>query len=205
MAPAPHHVPKINREQWLTNAVGLMRDRLFTAHGFRIPEKVRISCGFPEGGGKKRIGECWKPASSADKVGEIFVHPKLADPVEVLAVVAHEVIHAVNHAAGQDGHGKVFRDIALKVGLEGRMTTTHAGPELVPVLKDYAAFLGPYPHGSLLQGMGPTKKQSTRLLKVLCPGCGYTIRVTQTWVDVGLPVCPCGADMIQEGEEEDAE
>ena len=34
------------------------------------------------------------------------------------------------------------------------------------------------------------KKQSTRLLKAECPECGYTIRVSKKWADLGLPTCP---------------
>jgi len=33
-------------------------------------------------------------------------------------------------------------------------------------------------------------KQSTRLRKVECTDCGYTVRVTQKWLDVGKPHCP---------------
>lgn len=41
----------------------------------------------------------------------------------------------------------------------------------------------------------PPKKQATRMIKVCCPGCGYTIRTTQKWIDVGLPTCCCGEEM----------
>jgi len=36
------------------------------------------------------------------------------------------------------------------------------------------------------------KKQTTRMIKAECPSCGYTARISQKWVDVGLPTCPCG-------------
>lgn len=39
------------------------------------------------------------------------------------------------------------------------------------------------------------KKQATRLLKAVCPECGYTIRVTQKWASQGLPVCP--TDLVE--------
>lgn len=35
----------------------------------------------------------------------------------------------------------------------------------------------------------------TRLRKVSCPDCGYTVRKARGWMDVGLPVCPCGQAM----------
>ncbi len=39
------------------------------------------------------------------------------------------------------------------------------------------------------------KKQATRLLKAVCPDCGYTIRVTSKWAALGLPVCP--TDLVE--------
>lgn len=33
-------------------------------------------------------------------------------------------------------------------------------------------------------------KQTTRLKKVSCNRCGYNVRVTQKWLEVGLPHCP---------------
>ena len=37
-----------------------------------------------------------------------------------------------------------------------------------------------------------------RLRKVICADCGYTARVARSWMDVGLPTCPCGAEMRPE-------
>jgi len=39
----------------------------------------------------------------------------------------------------------------------------------------------------------PPKKQTTRLLKVICAeGSGYTARVTRKWLtQYGPPICPC--------------
>lgn len=204
MNPIPTHNPRANREAWLTGAVDLMRGRLFADHGFQVPKQVRISVGFPHGKRGGRIGECWQPEASGDAVGEIFIHPILDDAVRILDVVAHELVHTINHKAGTSGHGKVFKDIAVAIGLEGKMTATVASSGLVKVLTDYRNVLGPYPHKALTPGGGP-KKQGTRLLKLLCVKCGYVARTTQKWVDTGLPVCPCGMDMIVEGMEDDAD
>ncbi|HDR9259641.1 TPA: transcription elongation protein SprT [Burkholderia vietnamiensis] len=38
-------------------------------------------------------------------------------------------------------------------------------------------------------------KQSTRLHKVCCADCGYTVRVTQRWIEEGLPHCPNHGEM----------
>lgn len=40
------------------------------------------------------------------------------------------------------------------------------------------------------------KKQSTRLIKVMCAACGYTMRITRKWLEVAVPDCPdCGRRM----------
>jgi uncharacterized protein YjaZ len=84
----------ILREAWLTKLVGIMGETLFKPHGYEVPEKLRISVGWPRG---KRtvIGQHWQPSCSADGSHEIFISPRLADAVEVAATVAHEVGHAI--------------------------------------------------------------------------------------------------------------
>lgn len=39
---------------------------------------------------------------------------------------------------------------------------------------------------------------TTRQRKVSCPDCGYTVRMARSWMQVGLPVCPCGEAMRPE-------
>lgn len=203
MSTAPTH--KMNREAWLNRAIELFRGRLFAQNGLTIPANVRISVGFPKGTrgkGVHSIGQCWAVDNSADKHSEIFIHPELADPCRVLDVTAHELVHVVKgHEAG---HGKLFKQAAVAIGLEGKMTATVASAKLNAVLADYAKHLGPYPHAALIaggEGSGP-KKQGTRMLKVLCPACGYTVRTSAKWIDVGLPTCPCGEEMVSEDEGE---
>jgi hypothetical protein len=43
--------------------------------------------------------------------------------------------------------------------------------------------------------MAKTKRHPTRLRKVACEDCGYTIRMARSWMDRGFPVCPCGQAM----------
>ncbi len=49
-----------------------------------------------------------------------------------------------------------------------------------------------YPHRTLDVTVN-ARKQSTRLLRIVCPACGYTARTTRHWLDRGLPTCPCGS------------
>jgi len=54
-------------------------------------------------------------------------------------------------------------------------------------------FIGEYPHGAI--SYSNRRKQTTRMIKVVCPACDYTVRVSQKWIEVGLPTCACGEEM----------
>lgn len=174
------------REAWLLEATTILRDGLFKRHGHAVPT-VKVSVGFPGGGSaRKRIGEHWHPNATTDKVGQVFINPTIEDAGRALDVLTHELVHAVVPDAG---HKKPFKRIAVAIGLEGKMTATHAGEKLAAKLKKLSDQLGPYPHGAINLGM--RKKQTTRLIKVECP-CGYTARVTRKWIEaLGAPLCPC--------------
>lgn len=205
MASKSRSVPAYEtREQWLEAAVEVVRP-WFEEVGAPLPERVRVSCGWPSKGARSRaIGECWSPECSAAGVHEIFVSPKLDDLCEVLAVLVHECVHA---AVGLEcGHKGAFKRTATALGLEGKMTATTAGPVLLERMQAVIAKCGDYPHLKLEPGetSGP-KKQGTRLLKVECDSCGYTVRTTAKWLDVGVPVCPCGTPMTPPDDWQDAD
>ncbi|MDR3423728.1 MAG: hypothetical protein P4M13_01435 [Alphaproteobacteria bacterium] len=90
-------------------------------------------------------------------------------------------------------HGKEFRDIALRVGLEGMMAHAMPAPPLRERLAVIATLLGPLPHAKLDTEIGASgaKKSGVRMLKAECgAACGYTIRILPKWARVGLPLCP---------------
>lgn len=182
-----------NRESWLLAATEELRGGLFRSCGATIPP-VRVSVGFPGGGSARtRIGEYWLAHACTDAVPQIFISPVLDNPVRILDVLVHELVHAVHP---KDGHGKAFRKLALAVGLTGKMKATVAGPELEKSLNDLSASLGALPHSSI--NLKDRKKQTTRLNKVECASCGYTCRVTAKWLDaMGAPLCSCNGSPMQ--------
>ena len=190
-----------NREAWLMALVEALRP-MFAGHGSPLPDKLRVSCSFPSRGGIKQsgkattIGQCWYPSNSAEGTTEVFVSPTQADPMVVAEILVHELVHA---ALGPGhGHGKVFKRLALLVGLEGKMTATRAGSRLQADLAPMLRALGPYPHASL-DATAAEKKQTTRLIKVTCPYCEYSVRVTRKWLDeAGGPICPIHLDPMEE-------
>lgn len=188
------------REAWLLGAVDELRPLLRQA-GATVPSSISISVGFPSKNVRKRIGECWPTRNANGGTSHMFVSPLLEEPIEVLGTVLHELIHASDDC--ESGHSGHFRMVATAVGLTGKMTATTVGDELKPMLEDIAKTLGEYPHIKL--NLAGRKKQTTRLLKGVCSdtecplmdakGTRYTIRLTQKWVEVGMPSCPCGAEM----------
>lgn len=184
------------REQWLEAAVRLLAP-LFKGKGYEIP-KVKVSCGFPSGRALSRknqaIGECWGKEITVDGMPQIFVSPIVKDPVKVLDILVHEVVHSV--VGAKAGHGGKFRKCALAVGLEGKMTATVAGENLNQELRvGFLPKLGVYPHAGLKPEARAVKKQTTRMVKCECKKCGYAVRTSRKWLDqAGAPLCPCNEE-----------
>jgi hypothetical protein len=180
------------REEWLLRLANAMRPS-FELIGHPVPDQLRVTCGWPSKGGRaprhQRMGECWSPEASADQTVEIFISPCLGDKLQVAEVLVHEMIHA----AGAPGHRGKFPKIAKALGLRKPWRATRATEELKARLNALITKIGPYPHATLDASMTPRKKDGTRLLKLICPNDGYTIRTTEKWVRIGLPACPCGS------------
>ena len=179
------------REEWLNKALDEHLRPRFAEAGHPLPDKVRVSVGWPGGRGPKRntIGQCWPASTVEDGVVALFISPVVNDPVEVLSTLTHEAVHSI----GMEGHRKEFAEVAGKVGLLKPWTHTPASDELKEFLRDVAEKLGPYDHGAIKPQS--IIRQATRLLKVECPQDGYVARITRKWIDFGLPVCPCGTEM----------
>lgn len=186
----------INREHWLALAVEEVRP-LFADAGYKLA-RVRVSVGWPSTSALSlkapRHGEAWTDEHTPDGVSQLFISPILAEPSAVLGMLMHELGHVV--CGKKAGHRGPYVRYMVALGLVGKPTHATPGDELQAKLDEVAERLGEYPH-TAIQTESRTK-QGTRLLKVMCWECGYTIRVTQTWIDEGLPTCPCGA-LMNEG------
>ena len=195
------------REAWLQDAVQALAP-LFAEIDVELPP-VHVSVGWPSRGGtgskKKVIGQCWKTSVSGDGVSQIFISPVLGgtesneDMIKLLGVLIHELIHAADDC--ESGHKGAFGVMARAIGLEGKLTATTVGEELAGKLAPILTDLGPFPHAALnpfeMEQQRP--KQTTRMLKIVCPADGYTARTTRKWLDeLGAPKCPCGQVLEEE-------
>jgi hypothetical protein len=103
--------------------------------------------------------------------------------------LVHELTHAADH--NENGHAAQFAAIAAKMGLEGKPTSTHAGPDLAEKASALVKRLGKYPHAALDEGMTDgTKKQGTRMIKMTCDCPDPRIlRLSQKNIDAGPILC----------------
>lgn len=195
------------REEWLLDLVARMRPMFLNA-GYTVPEKLRISCSFPSrqalrGGKRTTMGQCWSPDASKDQTTEVLISPLMEDPLDVAATVAHELLHA---ALGTEvGHAGPFKRGMKAIGLVGPARSTEAGDKFRDWFRQQPG-LGRYPHAEL-DARAKEKKQGTRMLKCYCRDCGYTVRTTAKWLELGTPLCVCGAGAMahEPGPEEEGE
>lgn len=187
------------REQWLTAAVAMLFSHFLEPHEHTLPEKLTVSCGWPKGGKGHTIGQCWPSTCSEDSnTVHMFISPELANPVRVLDVLLHEMIHA---SIGCDKkHGKEFRAVVKLCGLAGKATATYAaeGSETFIKLTEFAALLGSYPHTALRApkrsgtgGGGWVRYRSEN-------DSTYTLLISPKTVERhGVPKDPWGEPMIE--------
>lgn len=193
------NAPKFStREAWL-NALSAEFAPLFSAAGFPLPERIRLTMSLT--GKSKVVGLCYSTSASRDAHFEILVRIDQDDPVVVAGILAHELAHAAVGLA--EGHKGAFVKCFRAIGLEGKATECRPSEAFVATLGPIFERLGAFPHAALAFGLssGP-KKQGTRMLKVSCAECGFTVRQTAKWVaEVGCAHCPEHGEMQLEGAE----
>lgn len=167
----------MNREEWLIAALPKVKALLVNAPNFKTP---LLSIGLPStralSAKKKAIGECWSDRCTDTGQATIFISPVLDSPLEILAVLTHELIHAA--VGTQCGHRGAFAAVARASGLTGKMTATIPGGELTRRLQAIADELGTLPHARLNARAVETerKKQRTRQRLYECETCRQKIR-----------------------------
>ena len=188
-------IAKVTRELWLQRAVVALEKKYFSAKANKLPKSVGVACGVISG--KLAIGICYNPRVSTAKTTEIFISPKLEDPIEVLGTLLHELIHA--ELGTEAGHGKLFKARMAEVGLGGKATATvvPAGSELEKELKRIARELGRYPHKAMKDD-GKKGKKVGKFVQFMSRNFKYKCLVERVqFEEHGPPLDPNGDTMIQ--------
>ena len=176
----------MNREEYLTKATKLLSQNLFTPAGYEVPADVKVTTSLPSrrafGSKKRTIGQCYSRACSDANINEVFISPTIDNSIVVLATLVHELVHAIDDC--QNGHKKEFTKIARAVGLQGKPTecTAVEGTPLYELLEKYVAEHGEFPHKKI-DIFVDNKKQTTRLIKIECPHCGFKVRASRKVID----------------------
>ncbi len=191
----------IARELWLQAAVTKLRPR-YAAHG-KLPATIHAIVSWPRGS-KTAIGQFFGTTWVTNKKDTyIAVSPAVKEPVEVLAILVHELIHAL----GINGHGADFKKPAQALGLEGKMRATVAGADLIKDLTQVAKLLGPYPHVAMHDAKAPKKKAKTKnSIRCVSPADEkYACWLSPKQFEAhGAPKCPIsGKPMIAQLEDEE--
>jgi hypothetical protein len=106
-------------EEWLDKGVAELR-LFFKKRGHQVPE-VLVSVGFSHHGWNPKrkysnyAGYCNPSYWSKDGKNEIYISPINIDDVDLIFLLAHELIHAVDNC--RSGHGDRFKSIARDLGM----------------------------------------------------------------------------------------
>lgn len=191
---APTEKPVLNREAWLHAAADFMAAKIFGPNNYEVPS-IEISCGFTGSRSKKAIGVCWSKSASDNDAFPIFISPVIEENVRVMGVLAHEMCHAV--VGLEAGHGAPFKKAAIAIGLTGKMTATTETATFATACKPFIKQFGDFPHAKMNVGQSGVKKQTTRMIKLQCPACKFTMRCARSWVDnIGEPICACDGETL---------
>lgn len=191
-APATTEVTARTRDQWLADFIELARPK-FKSAGQPLPEKIRAAICPPHRNKQRYIGLCWSDAVTEDNGREIWITAAETDRVQAAGILVHELCHAaLPHAVK---HGKPFRELATRLGLEGPMRATHAGALFRTLWQDVLLELGELPKARFTAGAAVDMRiqKTPRMTNVACPYCGFVakVKVEQlTWGRLSCPVHP---------------
>lgn len=154
-------------------------------------------------GRKKAVGWFWADRweIAPGRLHEINLSAEWLPNHDMGETLLHELAHAENnhkniHDCSGKIHNKHFKTMAESLGLIVQPREKGVGFGHTELGPEGTAFLEKVAFKRELFQMcrvPPLKgKVGSRLLKCVCPGCDYTVRVTQKWASVGLPTCVCG-------------
>lgn len=158
----------MTRESWLSKASDIMVAYIQQYTDIPIP-KFYLSVGFPKGK-STTVGQCWSGRLSEDGLPHIFISPVKDDPIDILSILGHEIIHTVYPNAG---HRIEFSRLAAKCGYVKPWVGHLVNDEYAKYLQTVADELGEYEHSKLTLPIRGSK--GSRLRKYVCNVCNVIV------------------------------
>lgn len=147
------------RETWLMEAAFSVLVPMFESAGVVVPP-FKVSCGWTGAGIEGcTLGVCYPPESSSAGTTEIFISPTLDNALDVVCVLAHELVHATvgtAHDHDADHFGLLCTRLGItQAGRDGRGVFPGQAYPSETLRKWLAIELAakhstPYPHASLI-------------------------------------------------------
>ena len=135
-------------EEWLDNAVQSLKP-IFTRNNYELPV-VRALLSFPIDGliaNKKRqpyLGQCLSKKWTEDGVVVILITPITRDPVSILCILLHELVHSIDDCKSL--HGNAFREICTSIGFKFYGEDDYPSEKLLKELQLISKKLGSFPN-----------------------------------------------------------
>lgn len=130
---------EIARCAWLQQAVHYLKPYIVEAGLTLPPVKIEM-----DGFHTTRSGCCY---GSVGGFNRIAISPHYVDSPDVLATLAHELVHAIDNNI--HAHYRQFIELANRLGFIGTKMPIQPGPKLMATLEEIRSALGPYPHFSV--------------------------------------------------------
>ena len=173
------NTPFKTREEWLNVASILLLDELGGVCSIRADLDVKISVGFaPNTKTNSRVrGVCFSRAASESRLNEIYISPVINDTLDVLAVLLHELIHAIDDCVS--GHQGEFSKRSRAMGFLPPLTSSRPNAQLLEKLQAVKTAIGDFPHAKIaMHGF----KQESRSLKCVCADCDFRFQASITQI-----------------------
>lgn len=189
---------EITREKWLRNAVEVLDTKLFNGDLNLYEHQYQVSVGRCPG--QKKSETVFPFDGEEVNMDDFFnvtmqVSWELKDPIDILANLAYECIHAF---FDERKNTKRFKMLAGKYYFDKPYTKCNITPHLRDILEDVYKEVGEFPGQPVVFHPKPKKEGPKTTLIIFCPSCGMEYKVNRKTFEKsnsGLPTCGCGTKM----------
>jgi len=163
---------KLNREQWLSGAIGLLIDELNITG---LPT-IKATVGQA---GKAIISRSLPIEQSEDGIFHILISVHCNDSIKILARSVHELAHALTRDCKK--HDARFAAIAGSFGLLSPFTKHESliTVDLRTILKDIVSIMGEIPH-ERVEYLPEQKGRNSAIVR--CSNCGFRYNTSRKWI-----------------------